>query len=452
MAHVLRITDGTITVTFTSGNMFLSSYIPQISRDGSPVEEFAVVGFTGGLTTARANVQIINRLFVEAANWQRNKSGKKVYVEFDPDTSGAAYRSLLYGGAVEMTDDLLGNQWGSGTLELNVGWLRQPFWEGALMQIPLTSFSSTSTTDFAAINNRNDASGGNWANISSSDVIGDLPAPLKIQMVNSTTDSNQADEIYIWHNVYSNPFSFAHFLEGESSSDAASSTSATANAGAYGTFSWATTDETRLGRWTFPSSDLADAAGGRFGVLARWPAAFPYTDCWLRLTLKTIATESNLWEGNLSLIAPTTDIQQKELTLLDTLRLPPYLEGQTALRSVALILYGSRSSTNNDIDLDYLQLSPISGDSGWKHFVSVGRGVAAGESFVHDGTEQPNQNYRQDTNSKWIAEFTGSGGPILLIPNTNQRLIFNTADYLGAAKITQNWSVKLWYRPRRSSL
>jgi len=270
-------------------------------------------------------------------------------------------------------------------------------------------------------------------------------------MVNTTTDANATDEIFLWHNVYSTPLSFDHTIEGESSTDATSTTDATSSGLAYGTFSWATTDETKIAEWALSSSDLTAAAGGRFAILARWPAVFPYTNCWLRFTLETTTTYTELWTGNLSLVAPTTDADhQRQLHMLDTLRLPPYLEGQTSIEEIVLRLYGLRSSTDNDISIDYLQFSPIFGYSGWKRFKSKDNGVAAGETFVHDDIE--GFTYRTTTGGKKGAKFTSYGGPILLVPNANQRLIFNTCDYLGVSRITQAWNVKLFYRPRRNSL
>lgn len=452
MTHLLRITDNTNTVTLSSGNLFISDYVPQVSLNGEAITEEAVIGLTNGTATARNNINAINRLLAQAANYTRNKSGKRVYVEFDPDTSGTVYRSRLYSGALELPDNVLGDVWGSGTIEATLTWTRDPFWEGQLTQIPLDNDSTTdSTTDYVTVNNANDSGRNNWVSISSSDIAGDLPSALKIEMLNATTDANATDEIYIFHNVYSTPASFAHWLEGESSTDASSTTDAGSSAAAYGAFSWSSTDETKIGEWVLPSTDLTDAAGGRFAVLARWPALFPYTNCWMRLTLETATNYKTLWSGNLSLVAPTTDADHtRELHLLDTLRLPPYLEGQSGIAPIVLRLYGLRSSTDNTVNVDWLQFSPISGESGWKHFKSVDHGVGVDETFIHDALD--GYTYRQAADGSIIGEFTDYGGPILLVPNVMQRLYFNTCDYLGVAEPSQSWSIKAWYRPRRDSL
>jgi len=456
MTHLLRITDGTITVTLSSGDIYLSSYIPQVISQDGYIQDSAVIGFSGAMATNRANIQSINRLLMQAHNYARSRTGARVYMEFDPDTSGTVYRSRLYSGAVEMTDGLLGNQWGSGTLELNLSFVRDAFWEGPLTQIPLANTSTTDipSTNYVTIYNRNDATGYNWVTIASTDVLGDMPAPFKLEMISATDSTSPTDLIYLWHNVYSAPLAFDHWLEGESSTDAVSTTDSASSGLAYGAFSWSTTDETKFGEWTIPSSDLDNAAGGHFALLARWKGLFPYTGFWLRVTLETPTTYGTLYRGDLQKVAPTTDIDNiRELKKLDTLQLPPALVGQTGIENVILRLYGLRSSTDNDINIDWLQLSPISGDAGWKGFKAVDSGIAAGETFVHDATEYPtNLDYRIDSSSKKSGKFSNFGGPILLIPNYNQRLYINTCDSAGFAVVTQSWRLKLYYRPRRSSL
>ena len=188
-------------------------------------------------------------------------------------------------------------------------------------------------------------------------------------------------------------------------------------------------------------------AGGRFAILARWEGAFPYTDMWLRLKLEG-AGGNALYTGNLSLIPDV-----RSLHWLDTMRLPPYLAGQSALKGINLVLYALRAQAGtHTVALDFLQLSPISSTGGWLRFVKVdgGEGIAYQEYFTHDETE--GYTYRTDTSSKIISEFATYGGPIMLIPNVDQRVYFLTCDDQGVSDIDQEWTVKAWYRPRRNSL
>lgn len=452
MAHVLQIMSSTDNVvTFTAGNMYLSEYVPEVSQFGEDVREKFTVGFTGSLSTARTNVQSVNKLFEQAGNYGRTATGARVYAEFDPDTSGTLYRSPIRFGVVRMTDDVLGNQWGAANLELEIEWTRAGYWEGPLTQLALSNANDTDNTSGLTVNNCYDSTHDNTFRVASTDIIGDLPAPIKFQAVNATTNSNGADEIYLFHNVYSSPLTFKHIIEAEDSTatGSTSTTDATASSLTYEAISWSSSDEALIADWTIPSTDLTDAAGGRFAVLARWWDISHYTDMWLRLKLETAVNFNDLWVGNLSLLSQTTDT--RELTWLDTFRLPPYLEGQTSLAALQLRLYALRSTSDaHSLNLDFLQLSPISGESGWKRFVSVDNGILAEETFVHDDTE--GFTYRVNASSQKIAEFINYGGPILLVPNTAQKFYLLSCDYTGIAAISQNWTVKLWYRPRRSAL
>lgn len=450
MAHVLRITDGTTTVTFTSSPMKIMEYAPQVSMDGSDVQETARIDFNSATqATNFANIQAVNNLLAQARNYQNSETGARVYVEFDPGASGTTYRSLVKGGSVHPDPEMIKNKYfNHKNLIMDIEWIRQPFWEGPLTQIPLTNSSATNNTTGITITNSYDSTAQNYVDIDDAAVIGDLPAPVKIQMENTKSGAAGTTEIYIWHNVYSTPPSFNPILEGEDaygSTVTDSGADATSSSDLYTTLAWTALVETVIAEWTISSALATNAAGGRFAVLARWRGAFPYTNAWIRCELNT-STGVVLWLGNLTLISST-----RELALLDVIRLPPYLFGQASIKEIALQLRGYRNqSGTHSITLDYLQLSPISGDAGWRRFLSLAAGIAYQEFFVQDDTD--NFIYRIDTGSKLISEFSSFGGPILLVPGKDQRLYFNSCDSAGAAKVDQTWKIKAWYRPRRNAL
>ena len=565
---ILKITDGTTTLNFSTGDdMKLISYEPKTSFNNEDIREDAKVNFTSTAATNTRHLQEINRLFTQARNYAKTQTGSRVYIEFDPGESGTAWRSMVTDGRVALSDETIGVLY-STLFRTTIEWTRQPFWEGALTQIPLTNTSASNNLTGITITNCNDAgtcqvetativgtitgsgdatvtstvtgmagsplatsvavldedtptevatkmatalnlvavitalynvtsSGAdliytkltpaandgdlniaytnddctgltpdansvnttagtataseNFVTIRDIDIAGDLPAPIKLQMYNSKSGADATDEVWVHHNVYSTPASLDTFLEGEEAtgSTVTDTPDATSCADFYAALSYTATTETLVASWALSTTELSYMAGGRFGIIARWAAAFPYTDMWLRLKLVAETTLTVLWEGNLSLIPDTRTLHQ-----LDVLRLPPFLQGQSALKGVVLQLYALRAQAGaHNLKLDYLQLSPISGDSGWKRFVSIEKGtagVAYQEYLTHDDTE--GWTYLTDTSAKIISEFTDYGGPILLIPNVAQKLQFLSVDFNGLAKTDQTWTVKLWYRPRRNSL
>lgn len=455
MTTTLRFTDGSTTVTVTTGDMYLAKYTPQTAVDlTAPLKESAQVRFYRSNASIRSNVQLLNRLFVQAASYQSNRTGPKVYVEFDPGDTGDVYRSLLFSGAVHPMERLLGEEWTNNNVGMTLEWTRQPFWEGPLAQIPLTNSSATDDLTGIAVNNCNYSATGvtceNWVDIDGADILGDYPAPIKLVMENTKNGADETDEIFVWHNVHSNPSDLNHIIEAETDIAAYANpdSDVTCSDGYKDSIIWASSSETKIAEWTLSDTTLGYTAGGKFVILARWAGLFPYDDCWVRMKLETTTNYYDVLRGDLAKVSPIEN--GRELTILDTMRLPPYLQGDASLRELALTMYARHAGSSSEVDLDYIQLSPISGDSGWLWFRSVARGVPYGNDFVHDDTE--GVTYRTDDSNKKIAEFSQRGGPILLEPNQDQRLYFNTSDYNGYAKIDQTWSVQLWYRPRRASI
>jgi hypothetical protein len=446
---LLRITDGVTTKNFASGDkMQLLSYKPGVvSAFDQPVEDQFTVEFLDTPSNNRALLNTINSLFAQARNYETSQSGARVYLEFDPGKTGTYWRSLINNGLIELEDDTIGWQLDVG-LRLIIHVTREPFWEGALTQIPLSNTSETDNISGLTVTNSYDTTAENFVDIDNADVIGDLPAPIKIELEHSKSGADAAKNIYLFHNVYSNPATFDHILEGEDATGGTvtdSGTDTTSSDDKYTTLAWATTTEALIAEWSLSSALMSAAAGGRFAVLARWRGIFPYSDMWIRLKLLT-ANNNAMWTGELKLVNSTS-----ELAFLDVMRLGPALTGLANIKAIKLRMYGYRNqSGTHSLPLDYLQLSPISGNAGMKQFVSIDDGVAYQEKLVHDDVEK--QLYRVDTSDKLIPEFSDYNGPILLVPNIDQRIYVNSVDKDNEAKVDQTWKVKLWYRPRRSSL
>ncbi len=451
MAHILRLTDGVGTVTLTASPIDWIEYDPLVSADGSDITESGRVKFYSSTqATNYSNIRAVNRLLEQAKNYNQNRSGPRVYVEFDPGASGTVYRSDVYAGSITPYSEVLKYKFfDNETLLMTVQWTRAPFWEGPLTQIPLSNTSATDNTSGLTITNAYDATAENFADIDELAVIGDIPAPLQIELENTKSDADAAKEIYIWHNVYSNPTTLDHILEGEDATGATVSapvSDATSSSDLYVSLIWTSTDETLIAQWALGETLMTSAAGGRFAFLARWRGAFPYTDMWIRFRLVTATNNNVLWEGQQVLIDDNA-----ELTFIDTGRIGPALVGLTSIQALKLRMYGYRDeSGTHTLPIDYLQLSPISGDMGYKRFVCRDDGVAYQEKLVYDDIE--GHVYHLNTSSKKIADFSDFGGPILVVPNKDQRLYFNSCDKDDEAKVNQTWKVKAWYRPRRSSL
>ena len=542
--------------------MALVGYEPITSVDGGLITERFRVNFTSQTpATNTANINTLNKLFLQARNYARTETGAKVYAGLDPGTSGTVWRSRLFDGSIRFNEKVLGKQYDQ-TIMAEIEWTRQPFWEGALTQIPLTNASATDDTDGITISNRSDggtaqvetatiigtigpagagtatvtltatglagsplatvvdlanddtptisagkmatamnlvsaitdrfnvtSSGAdlivtrlvpeandgdlniayantttsdlvddptsvdttagsatdheNWVSIKAANVVGDLPSPIKLQLYNSLNGSDATDEVYVFHNVYSTPASLNHILEGEDATGGTVTAIAdgTSSDGFYGQLTYTATTETLVATWSIPTATLDYMKGGRFKIMARWAVDFPYTDMYLHA--KIIDGNVIKHEGKLKWI-PTT----RQLHEIDTFDAPTTKNGQISLRAVDLKLYALRGQAGaHTIKLDYLEIVPAS--TGWKRFKTDGNGIAYQEYLIHNATE--GITYKTDTSAKNGQDFSDYGPPIMMIPNAVQKLYITTCDYNGDAHVEQTWTVKLWYRPRRSA-
>ena len=427
--------------------MKLIKFEPKASPDGKDITESAEVHFTAVVATNRANIQLINRLFEQARNYAKTETGPRVYVDFDPGSSGTAWRSQITDGRVIFDNEVLGPWQYDTRIKTTIEWTRQPFWEGALTAVPLTNASASDDVAGITITNADDATAENWVSIKAADVVGDLPAPIKLQMYNSKSGADATDEIYVFNNVYSTPASLAHVYEGEDATGAGitDTGSATDSGDFYADIDWTATTETLIATWAISGAELDYMNGGRFKVLVRWHAAFPYADVWLRINQES--ANSVIKTGEQRLIPDL-----RELHELDTQRFgDAELADQAAIN---LTLYALRDEAGtHTVELDYLMFGAVDGDNGWKRFTSVDWGVAGvayQEYFTYDATER--KAYRTDTSADNHPEFSEYGGDMMLIPNVVQKMYFLTCDFNGLAKVDQTWTIKLWYRPRRNAL
>ena len=131
MAVYLAITDGTTTVDLSGAYM---DYNPQAANYNEEwVSERARYRFASGIAGWRTDVQNVGRLLTQAQEYQKNKTGNRVYIKFKWQTSDDLYRSELAGGLVLPDQDALRrSQANAATPSLGmfeIEWTRRNWWE-----------------------------------------------------------------------------------------------------------------------------------------------------------------------------------------------------------------------------------------------------------------------------------------------------------------------------------
>lgn len=456
MAHVLRITDGTTTVTFTSGNQYLSRYVPDTSFSGEDLKEVATVGFIGAsVAAAVTTIQSVSALLEQARRWDKYKTGARVFVEFDPGATGTVHRSLARGGNINLNEKTLKEHWGSRNLEVQIEWTRQGFWEGPETALTLTSFATAANTT-VTVGNKSDSDAGNYVAIASTDIVlGDLPAPMKLTVTNTVPTSDAYGkfwEMYVFHNVDSSPSVFNPWIEAESSSDATSTTDVYSSNYAYHNLSWATTADTKLLLWVITNTQVDAAAGGRFAVFMI-PSQSGLPSSEIKYWSVKLLDQSQSGYELITQKAQDGTVSYQPW-YIDTIRLLPTLQAATTFAPVYLELWGYCPTTDTHTrSLDAIFLAPVSADSGWIKIVhtSLGGsngGIAYNEKIVVN--EYDDLVYHEASNKKQptLAMY---GGPILLVPNKAQRLYFLFTVPTAYVRF-QTASVSISYRPRYRTL
>lgn len=439
----LRISDGVTSVTFgESGDALLAEYAPKskAGRTGN-IDDVAKVALGGSVATRRANWTTVNRLFDQARRYAETGMGLRVFVELD--AGDGFWRSELSKGDLLTEKETLDGGLSGTAMLARLEFTRKPYWEGAEAELPLSN-ANGSGTGGRTIWNHNDGGTGhnNYLQIAAADVLGDLPAPIRLELTSVAVDGlSYQSEFFVYHNVDSNPASLTHIVEGESASSGGSTVSdANSSNGQYQSLSWSVQTETKLAEWTLSTALISACAGGQFALIARLTEGFASSlGLYVRFRLVTGDLYNTIWAGNLALV-------DGSLVVVDTVRLPPYLFNQGSQKPIRLEMYGLRQAAGtHTIKLDFIQLSPIN-DGGWRRARSIERGVYQTEKFVDDGID--GHVYRVDTGSLKIGEFAAYGDGVKLIPNRLQRLYILSQQGTNM-RIAQTFSARAYYRPRR---
>lgn len=466
---ILRITDGTTTIDLAGGTSSITleeDYVPrppEVSEteftaeslyDGGElvaatrrnVAESVPVALVGSSRAALVTaINSIETLFEQARVRQERGVGARVYVEYRKADSGDVYRSEILQGTVEPAQDTAGEMWwAAGAARAFVAWKRRFYWEGPEAALTLTN-SHGSGSGGITVYNHDDSGHDNYVAIAAGAVGGVIPAPAKLSITNSYNVASRLYNVYVGHNVWSNPATLTHILEGEAAAYAAGGAdvaSATCSGGYYKSVTWSGDSLTQANRWVLSTSLLNACAGGWFRLLGR----FTYTDATVKLTPKITFPSGT----PLTVVGEAPEVTlSNSYTLQDlgVLQIPPWLRGETDLYPVDLTLYGRRTG-GGTFYLDFLQLTPL---DGYRVLIPRGYGAAYGITLVDDGPAASVYTTGWGSSYK-TGHYIPTGQPVMLFPGKAQRLYLLGTHSSGGSEIERTYTVSVSYRPRRLTL
>jgi hypothetical protein len=293
------------------------------------------------------------------------------------------------------------------------------------------------------VNNCNDATRDNWIDINGEDVEGVIPAACRIEIENTYNNIRRLYNLYIGHNVWSNPASMSSILEGENADAGGSSVvAATCSGGYYQSVTSVGETQALALRWELSTAMLNAFAGGWFRLLGRIISTSTNTKLQAKVTFPSGTPLTPVAE------AAEVTLGSNYIQDLGVLQLPPWLRGETGLYPVDLALYARREGGGGSFGLDFIQLTPL--DS-YRVLSPRGYGAAYGVTVVDDGIINSLYTTGWDISYK-TGHYMHRGNPIMLWPARDQRLyILGTSD-VGGSEVERTYSVRVYYRPRRLTL
>lgn len=461
MAHVLKLTDGTTTVNLTSGTSALTEMYkpatpgttPQLTqlegvRDGGEIalvtrqnvtETLEIVLVAASTTALQTVANSIEKLLMAAERKQRWGVGSKVYLTAKLDGESYTWRSEVLTGRLEYRDNVLTSGWANIRAESRLHITRRPYWEyGETNPIQLSMTSSATSpaaTTVTIYNNDNaTASQTNWIEIASTETIGTLPAPVKIQIQNTSGASINMYGMHIAGNHFASPDSFSHFLRG-------------ANAVGGATVSWSSYPSHNLGtnNWQFNigATRIAAMAGKYWRVLGTFTTATSNTYARLNTAYHFSTLYNGTWAGEEVLLDTNNIIDLGVFPVPDV--------SSATLFDLVVTIRNTEFSSGSAV-MDFIMLTPAMTHR--KIYKSSWTNPADNDTVVDDGIER--QTYMIDdsaTPDDYVPMFTTYGDWVHLWPGVTQRLYVLYGSSGGWSSVVGNtMDVQMWYRPRRLTI
>lgn len=448
----LRLTDGSTNIELSqTAPVTGCTYFPSAAKRGDvSISETATVNLTGTPAALVALIESIEQLLEEAARRAEMGVGTRVFAEYRAVSTDPSYRSEILDGQVLGSENPALRRFetasGTATIQIGVLWTRRVWpdgcsWEASTeTELAISSKAqSTAATGGRTIANCNDGTRGNYVEIAASQVIGSGPAPVRINLKNSSGATQNYTNFYFATNAQSDPANFTHFLEGEARTSGGTVTAnGSSSGGSYNSF--AVTGSGTGILWSLPSAVTNGGEGRTFRLLARLlgnPGAPIYA--------------TPMIKDNGGLIPLATGVEVKIDTsgflLIDLgeLPIPPGAVDATSLAPLTLYL-ALRCDTSATLQLDYIQLTPT---ESLRHLYQRGYGVANNDFVEDDGIL--GQAYALSGTNKYPIHIQ-LGKPVMVWPNTLQRIYFLFDSDFGASPVAATSVVRLFYRPRRRTV
>ena len=455
MAHVFTLTDGTTTISLVASDVALENYDLKVPQDDDKTVvdtvDILISGTTGALMQTKARA--IESMIEAARRYQKTRTGARVFVTAQLISDTDAWRSEIIGGRMELAEDALA-VWGNYKMRATLYLERVPYWEGPQAGIPLANGNGTwdgSAATGLAIYNCNDGSGSspnkrnNYVQIAANDVVGTLPAPVKVEFKQNLAGTMLLSGLYMATNADSAPTTLVHMIEAEDRAWGGTVTAdAACSGGSKNVFSAYTGSAQAY--WNLDSAIIQKTAGRWFRLLLAVRSRNATA-----AQMETIQADLRDSTGvNVLFRGPETPLNAANtsgdpIVDLGAFPLPPG-SSAAAYDRVQLWITLRLASGSATTALDFIQMTPA---DNYRPVKIVPIGILSGDVLVDDGIDGASYATASGYRGPFLRTFTD---PLVVWPGKVQRIYVltdcDTMDY----SITDKLLVRMWYRPRRLTI
>lgn len=388
---------------------------------------------------------IIGRLQVQVQTNIGRNFGAQVYLWYSPTDDRQLYRARVYALDFQLANDSAYFLKPDRNLEAVIT-ISHGVWQGTLTQLPLTNTHQTDYLNPLTIENSKDTLGrDNTITIKGEDVEGDVPAPVRLQIVNTTAGVDVV-QYWIGMNVNSTPLQFVHVLEGEAATPLNNVVKADASNGAGNEITvtqWLTDQDVLT--WSLDVVATTRAAGNQFHILIKTHYFEALSDkLYWRFTVLDGSGTHTLWKGEqVSFPYGGPNLSTGDYGVV---RIPPWRVDRSLYTPAAIKLKMSCQLITSGVPVKQL--------------------IDAIYLFACDGfrnikildTLDQNDYLVDDMIDQQALSFPGAGGtygsvaclgnPIMVHPGRNLKLYF-LANHTGGDSAETTSTVQIWYRPQR---
>ena len=411
---------------FTFGSGDLSQEQLEISLAGTPAQ----------ITAALATLQ---KVALRALAYARGEYAFPQYLRFQQVASGAYFYAMLL--SVDLAENPTGyRDHQKGSLLVTLHYTRPNYFDGPQTELPLTGRAGSNVTGGILIKNHTDTdpTDGSTLLIIAADALTDLPAPLRIELLNTQVGGTGWNRLLFgaYHHpthTSENPF-FCHATD-------MSGGTQYFNAGAinsyYRTFTFTSSTYASFMTYPIPSSEIDDLDGRAYRPILNLFNSHAYSDLHMRIRL--LFGSYVLYVGD-GVYCPSN----YDYVLFPPVRLPPnQLLREVDPQYVTVELQGLREGgALASISSDQLQLFPVENALIFDQFITV----SPADKLIYDA-HQNLSNIRYGGSTEAVSHIR-SGGPMLLYPGENTRLFFNLYNTANRLYIDHTAQIRAYYRPR----